>query len=152
METSTGTLWETTYDQTALLDFLTAYQLNSQGAEMLSVLIKAEPALLSGQHFWRSISENGNDFYPSLVSEGQGTYIVAWSRIFEEREVVCAINFHQLKSAIVYTTIDNELHSPGSKMNLLLGPNEIPKELNVEDRNGKSVRLTIPPRELVIYG
>ena len=78
--------------------------------------------------------------------------IIAWSRIFNEREVLCAINTDPDAETVAYVTIDNDLHAIDSKLHLLYSTGASPLELNVETRNGKAVRLTVPPSGFVIYG
>lgn len=48
-------------------------------------------------------------------------------------------------------TIDNDLHLEGSKMRRIYEPEDCPRELNVENRNGKAIRLTISPLTFVVY-
>ena len=118
----------------------------------LQALIQAHPAMQFGNHYWRPISENGIEFSKPDSGICHFLDVIAWSRIVDEKEVLCAINLHPQRQTVVYVTIDRDLHGTGSKMTLLYGSGQVPNQLNVEDRNGKSIRLTLPSRALVIYG
>jgi len=74
--------------------------------------------------------------------------VIAWSRILDGKEVLCAVNLDENDLAVRYSTIDNALHEVTSSMHCLFASELSPAELNVEERNGKAIRLTIPPRAL----
>ncbi|KQS27109.1 hypothetical protein ASG33_21505 [Dyadobacter sp. Leaf189] len=152
MEITSDSSWANARDQAALSGFFEEYRVRSAEIEALLSLIQKQPALQHGTYHWRAISEDGTDFRLSGLSDEQDTCVLAWSRIFEASEILCVINLHRRKEAVVYVTVDDGLHASGTRMNRMLGPGSIPGELNVEDRNGKSIRLTIPPRGLVMYG
>ncbi|WP_439556795.1 alpha amylase C-terminal domain-containing protein [Dyadobacter sp.] len=152
MEITSDTLWANARDQAALRGFFEEYRVRGEEIAALLSLIQKQPALQHGTYHWRTISGNGTDFQLPGLADEQDTCILAWSRIFEASEILCVINLHHWKEAVVYVTIDDGLHASGTRMNRLLGSESIPAELNVEDRNGKSIRLTIPPRSLVMYG
>ncbi|WP_138475809.1 hypothetical protein [Dyadobacter bucti] len=120
--------------------------------ERLNTLVQTRPILLKGEFYIRATSQNGIDFVfpdPTLLSEHQ---VIAWSRILDGKEVLCAVNLDEYDLAVRYATIDNALHEVNSSMRCLFASELSPAELNVEERNGKAIRLTIPPRALVIYG
>ncbi|MEO6285781.1 MAG: alpha amylase C-terminal domain-containing protein [Dyadobacter sp.] len=152
METASDLLSASPLYQTAVLDFWKDYHEKTALMEGLQLSVQAHPALQFGNHYWRSISENGIEFSTPNAGINHFNDVIAWSRIFNGTEVLCAINLHPHKQAVVYVTIDEHLHGTGSKMKLLYGSGSVPEELNVEDRNGKSIRLTLPTRALVIYG
>ena len=109
------------------------------------------PALLNGKYYQRSISVSGAQFlYPDLADHYL-YWIFAWSRMCGDQEYLCAVNLDQQISASLYVTIDSNLHPVGNKMNCLFATGDIPNELNVEVRNGKAVRLTIPAGGMVCY-
>ncbi|MCE6992494.1 hypothetical protein [Dyadobacter sp. CY323] len=137
--------------QTAIQGFWAAHSQDPSFMESLQLVVREHPALQYGEYHWRTISGNGTDFGLHDIVE-DFTYVIAWSRIFEAKEIVCALNLHQEEQAVVYVTIDKDAQAFNSKLNRLYGPHTVPAELNVEDRNGKAVRLTIPPGSLVIYG
>ncbi|NIJ52134.1 alpha amylase C-terminal domain-containing protein [Dyadobacter arcticus] len=137
--------------ETALQDFLKAFMHTPASMRELQSLIEQQPDLLLGDHYWRTISQNGIDFNLPSDNDGSIGNLIAFSRISNEREVLCAINLHTQDHTAVYVTLDDSMHLSGSKMNCLYASAASPQELNVEDRNGKAVRLTVPPRGLVIY-
>ena len=107
--------------------------------------------LRRGRQYLRQISGNGIEFgFPTLWRDRMNS-IIAWSRIFNEREVVCAINTDPDVETVAYVTIDNDLHAIGTKLRLLYSTGICPFELNVEARNGRAIRLTVPPSGFVIY-
>ena len=118
--------------------------------ERLDSLIQKYPALLTGAFFLRPTSRNGTEFtFPD--SEAGDKDLVAWSRISDGHEILCAINLDQQQHAFVYVTVDNQIHPENSTMKCLYASDLSPAELNIEVRNGKSIRLTVPPHALVIY-
>ncbi|MCF0069582.1 hypothetical protein LZD49_03810 [Dyadobacter sp. CY261] len=118
--------------------------------ERLDFLIQKHPTLLSGDFFLRSTSRNGTDFnFPD--HEDGDKEVIAWSRISDGREILCAMNLAEENYAIVYVTVDDGIHPVDSTMKCLYASDLSPAELNIEVRNGKSIRLTIPPHALVIY-
>lgn len=119
--------------------------------ERLNALIKSHPALLEGAFYLRPTSANGVDFEQPGPDQPLGTGVIAWSRILGNQEVLCAINCDRQHYAVLYVTIDNDLHSVDSRMSCLFASDLCPSELNVEVRNGKSIRVTIPPDAMVIY-
>ncbi len=119
--------------------------------ERLDSLVREYPTLLSGAFFLRPISKNGTDFAFPEENGKESENVVAWSRITDGNEFLCAINLNQSQHATVYVTVDNDLHSINSAMQCLYASDLSPAELNIEVRNGKSIRLTIPPHGLVVY-
>lgn len=118
--------------------------------ERLESLIRKYPTLLSGAFFLRSTSRNGTIFnYPD--DETGDKQVIAWSRISGDHEILCATNLNQENYAIVYVTVDDLMHPIDSSMKCLFASDLSPAELNIEVRNGKAIRLTIPPHALVIY-
>ena len=79
--------------------------------------------------------------------------VVAWSRIFNDDEVLCAINTDPDRSRTAFVTIDDRLHAAGSRLTCVYStdPNEIDRTLDVESRNGKAVKLSVPAAGFVIY-
>lgn len=118
--------------------------------ERLDALVRKYPTLISGAFFLRSTSRNGIIFsYPD--DETGDTQVVAWSRISDDQEILCAVNLARENYAYVYVTVDEVMHPIDSSMKCLFASDLSPAELNIEVRNGKAIRLTIPPHALVIY-
>lgn len=118
--------------------------------ERLNVLVQTRPILLEGDFYPRATSQNGIDYILPTDAELPEHKVIAWSRVLDGREVLCAINLAG-DHAVIFATIDDDLHEVNSRMRCLYASDLSPAELNVEVRNGKSIRLTIPPHALVIY-
>jgi len=118
--------------------------------ERLDSLIRKYPTLISGAFFLRSTSRNGSTFsYPD--EETGDKQVIAWSRISGEHEILCAMNLDQENYICVYVTVDEAMHPIDTSMKCLFVSDLSPAEVNVEVRNGKAIRLTIPPQALAIY-
>jgi glycosidase len=110
-------------------------------------------ALRRGRQYLREISGNGIHFgVPRLVGAEMRS-VVPWSRIFDETELLLAINSDPDRSSTAWVTIDNGLHRAGDALRCLYStdPAEIGKSVVVEARNGKAVQLTLPPAGFVVY-
>jgi len=110
--------------------------------------------LRRGRQFLRQISGNGRDFgFPQRLG-GRLRSIVAWSRIFNGDELLCAINTDPDNATTAFVTIDNELHGAGNGLTCLYSTAapEIGHGIPVEARNGKAVLLTVPAAGFVVYG
>ena len=111
--------------------------------------------LRRGRQFLRQISGNGTDFgFPERMGGGAIRSLVAWSRIFDDRELICAINTDPDRETRAFVTIDNDLHAAGSQLTRLYSTNgaEIGQKLTVEARNGKAVSLNVPAAGFVVLG
>ena len=120
-------------------------------AKMIKVRNQHLP-LRRGRQYLRQISTNGIDFAFPVYAGNHLNSIIAWSRILDNKEILCAFNTDTENETIAYVTIDNDLHPIDSRLKCLYASGTSPQELNVEVRNGKAVRLTIPPAGFVIYG
>lgn len=118
--------------------------------ERLNDLVQTRPILLHGDFHLRATSQDGLDYILPNTTVPPEHKVIAWSRILEGKEVLCAINLDD-DHAVLFATIDDDLHEVNSRMRCLYASELSPAELNVEVRNGKSIRLTIPPHALVIY-
>ncbi|MCE6989586.1 hypothetical protein [Dyadobacter sp. CY323] len=118
----------------------------------LNTLVQTHPILTEGDFYLRPTSQNGLDFALPVPSGEMAHNVVAWSRISDGQEVLCAVNTNQKNPSVLYVTVDNALHVVNSTMRCLYASDLSPAELNVEVRNGKSIRLSIPPHALVIFG
>ena len=117
---------------------------------------KGRVALRRGRQYLREISDSGGAGtfgFPHMIGD-RFLSVVPWSRIFNDHEIVLAINtdVDQLRTA--WVTIDNNLHGDNSKFLKCIystDPLQIGSEVKIEARNGKAVRLTVPPGGFVIY-
>ena len=111
-------------------------------------------ALRRGRQFLRQISGNGLDFgFPQGFADRMKS-ILAWSRIFNDVELLCAINTDAGRPATTFVTIDNDLHAAGDRLTCLYSSDaaSIGHTIAVEPKNGKAVSLTISASGFVIYG
>jgi glycosidase len=109
--------------------------------------------LRRGRQFLRQISGNGREWeFPHRLG-GRLRSIVAWSRIFNEDEVLCAINTDPDQATTAFVTIDNDLHAARDRLTCLYSSDatEIGGSVDVEARNGKAIVLTVPPGGFVVY-
>jgi hypothetical protein len=111
-------------------------------------------ALRRGRQFLRPISGNGVDFGVPEAIGGRLRSVVPWSRIFDDREVLLAVNTDARESRAAWVTVDDGLNPAGSRLPCLYSTDEgqLGKEVTVERRNGKAVLLTVPPAGFVAYG
>jgi glycosidase len=121
----------------------------------VSALREEHIALRRGRQYLRELSHTGNEgefYYPQPVG-GELRWVVAWSRIFAEREYLCAINTDADRPLTVWITVDHDIHPPGSQMMCLLStdPEQKREEATVEPKNSSSIRIIIPPAGFVIY-
>jgi len=110
--------------------------------------------LRRGRQYLRPISEDGTDFdVPHMIGYELRT-IVPWSRIFNDKEILLAINTNYFQAETAWVTIDNSLHQAGDKLKCIYSTNkeQIGSEEIVEAKNGKSVLLTVPAAGFVIFG
>ncbi|MEO8373165.1 MAG: alpha-amylase, partial [Candidatus Solibacter sp.] len=111
--------------------------------------------LRRGRQFLRQISGDGQNFgFPTRIGGGRIQSVVAWSRIFNEDELLCAINTDADADRSAFVTIDNDLHTAGNVLTCLYSTRaaEIGQKLSVESKNGKAVLLKVPAAGFVVYG
>jgi glycosidase len=117
-------------------------------------LRKAQITLRRGRQFLRPISGDGSDFgLPRRLGNERMLSLVAWSRIFSDQELLCAINTDPDRPTTAFVTIDNDLHPTGSRLTCLYSTDSTEKgrTIVVEARNGKAIFLTVPPAGFVLY-
>ena len=110
-------------------------------------------ALRRGRQFLRQISGDGEHFgFPHRV-DGRMRSIVPWSRILSDREVVLAINTDPDTAQTAWVTVDHELHPQGDVLSCVYSSDgtQVGDKVDVESRNGRAVRLTVPPAGFVVY-
>jgi len=110
-------------------------------------------ALRRGRQYLRPISGNGVDFGLPEMLGGRIRSVVAWSRLFNGQEFLCAINTDPDQPRTAWVTIDNDLHEAGQELRCLhsTDPAQRGTTVSVEARNGKSVLLTVPPAGVVVH-
>jgi hypothetical protein len=110
-------------------------------------------ALRRGRQYLRPISGDGVDFgLPEMVG-GELRSLVPWSRIFVDEELLLAINTDPDAPATAWVTIDDGLHEAGSSLRCLHSSDagQIGQTAEVEARNGKAVRITLPPAGFAVF-
>lgn len=121
----------------------------------ISEIRKKNMILRRGRQYLRQISGNGYDFdYPHMLGNGiQMRSIVPWSRVFNDQEVLLAINTDSENDLQAWITIDNSLNQEGSEFTCFYSTNkdEIGNKTKVEQKNGKSIYVKVPKAGFVIY-
>ena len=122
--------------------------------QQILALRRANLVIRRGRQFLRQISGDGQHFgVPEMVG-GTIRSVVAWSRIFSDREVLLAVNTDVAAAHTAWVTIDNGLHAAGSQLTCLHSTDaaQIGSAAAVEARNGKAVRITVPAAGFVAFG
>jgi glycosidase len=118
----------------------------------IAAIRQKEIALRRGRQYLRDISGDGTYFgYP--VNEGGGKIrsLIAWSRIFDGVEILCAINTDADAEREAWVTVDDELHADGDNMDCLFPAGG---KMVVIERSGDGrfvVNLKVGPAGFVIY-
>lgn len=122
-------------------------------AEILQIRKEKIP-LRRGRQYLRPISGDGIHFgLPEMVG-GRIRSIIPWSRIFSNKEILVLINNDYENSKTAWVTIDHNLHRAGDRMRCIYSSQDksrIGQEVTVEERNGKSVKITALACEFAIY-
>ena len=110
-------------------------------------------ALKRGRQYLRPISGDGENFGIPHMIGCQIRSLVPWSRIFNNKEMLLAINTDYNQPKTAWITIDDSLHQPGDMLKCIYSTDQgqIDSTINVEAKNGKSVPVTIPPAGFVIF-
>jgi glycosidase len=113
-------------------------------------------ALRRGRQYLREVSSTGQDddfHYPQPIG-GELRWIVAWFRIFADREYLCAINTDPNQPLTVWATIDHTLHPPGRSQKVCLMSTDSGHRntrAEVRAKNGSAIQITVPPAGFVVY-
>ncbi len=111
-------------------------------------------ALRRGRQYLRQVSQDGTSFhYPTMV-DNELRWVVAWSRIFNNRELLCAISTDADREITVWATVDSSIYAPGDTMTCLFSTDQAQpgQQVQVDERNGSSIRITVPPAGFVVFG
>jgi glycosidase len=117
-------------------------------------------ALRRGRQYLREISDGGEpgSFGLPRMIGGRIRSVVPWSRIFNNEEIVLAINTDAGGERAVWVTIDAALHpevdAKAGALTCLYStdPWRIGATTPIEPRNGKAVRIRVPAGGFVVYG
>lgn len=112
-------------------------------------------ALRRGRQYLRDISGDGQSFGLPAMLGGAMRSVVPWSRIFNDQEILLAINTDPDQPRTAWVTVDKDLHSPGERLKCLYSTDatQEEQEVLVTDMwsNAKAVLLTVPAAGFVIY-
>lgn len=131
---------------------------NNQVYEELAKILEIRRqniVLRRGRQYLREISA-ANDGVNFSLPETVGREIrsvVPWSRIFNAKEMLLAINTDYDQPRTAWVTIDNELHKAGDVLECIYSTDaaQIGQSVTVEARNGKAVSITVPAAGFVIF-
>jgi len=104
------------------------------------------PALSRGRQYLREISGDGVNFGVPTKLGDRLRSVVPWSRIYNDVEVLVAINTDACDDRTAWVTADSSLNASRKSMRCLYSTNsrQIGTEIPVEPRNGRAVQLTVP--------
>ncbi len=118
-------------------------------------LRKQRIALRRGRQYLREISGDGRNFGLPRMIGGQLRSVVPWARIFDDREMLLAVNTDPDQARTAWATVDNDLHRDGERLACIyssdpaqVGGGEAVRTLG---NGGKAVSLTVPAAGFVIY-
>jgi hypothetical protein len=96
--------------------------------------------------------QEGDFHYPQPIG-GELRWVVAWSRIFADREFLCAINTDAHHEIAVYATVDHRLNPPGTEMECLYSTEagQRGQRAAAEARNGSALRIRLPAGGFAVY-
>jgi hypothetical protein len=113
--------------------------------------IRSQSAVLKrGRQYLREISGDGNGWgYPYKLG-GRILSVVAWSRILDGEEIICAINTDESQSRTAWVTVDSGIQVAGHKLQCLY-PSSV-EGLVVEQKSDRlAVRLTVAAGGVVLF-
>ncbi|NOT55174.1 MAG: alpha-amylase, partial [Deltaproteobacteria bacterium] len=118
-------------------------------------LRKQEIVLRRGRQYLRQISGDGEQFdFPHMIGERIQS-VVPWSRIFNDQEMLLAINTDAEQPHTAWVIVDHGLHRVGDHLRCLYSADATQRQetLVVQEVHGntKAVLLTVPPAGFVIY-
>jgi glycosidase len=121
----------------------------------LSRLRRNHVALRRGRQYLRQVSESGmeGDFcYPQLVN-GELHWVIAWSRIFDRSEYLCAINTDTERERCVWVVVDSSIHSFPGTMECLFStdPVQVGETAPLSHVRGSALRIRVPAAGFVVY-
>lgn len=110
-------------------------------------------SLRRGRQFLRPVSGDGVHFGEPHMFGGEIRSVVPWSRIFNNQEVLLAINTDYFQPRTAWITIDNGLHNAGDELHCIYSTDkeQLAQRVTVEARNGKAVLLTVPAAGFIIF-
>ena len=132
-----------------------SHPLYSELARLLAVR-RQEIALRRGRQYLRAISGNGIDFGEPHMIDGELRSLVAWSRLFNDHEWLCAINTDPQHSRAAWVGLDFDLQQPGQRLVCLHAsdPAQVGSEIIVgaPRPDWRAVWLDLPAASCAVYG
>ncbi len=111
--------------------------------------------LRRGRQFLREISPDGRFFGEPKMIGGEIRSVVPWSRIFDGKEMLLAINTDAVAPRSAWVLVDSRLHPPGGEFRCLYSRDEaqLGQSLPVQQmaNGGSAVHMTVPPAGFVIF-
>jgi glycosidase len=110
-------------------------------------------ALRRGRQYLREISGDGQNFGLPRMLGGEIRSIIPWSRLFDDQEVLVAINNDPDNSHTAWCRLDSNLHPAGTRVRCLYSsePGQIGQEFPVEIvGNRPAIQLALPPAGVII--
>jgi glycosidase len=114
---------------------------------------RQNPVIRRGRQYLREISADGQGFgFPTMLG-GVIRSVVAWSRIFHDREVLIAVNTDFSAPRTAWVTIDSRLHAVGESLTCAYSTAgaQIGSTTAVTTFDRAAVLVTVPPAGLVIF-
>lgn len=113
-----------------------------------------EIVLRRGRQYLRQISEDGSVFgYPHLIGDHMRSLVV-WSRIFDDREMVVAINTDVDGPRTAWSVVDNDLHEEHDTFTVTYStdPAQVGGQIEVlgSSAGTLAITLTVPAAGFVI--
>ncbi len=126
-----------------------------QEVSKIIALRQANITLRRGRQYLRLISPDGLAFDDPEMIGGEIRSVVPWSRIFDNEEVLLAINTDAHQARASWVLVDSHIHPPGSELVCRYSSNaaEVGHVLTVERTLSGigAVWLEVPPAGFVIY-
>lgn len=119
----------------------------------ICALRKKHIALRRGRQYLREVSGGDGAFhYPQPIG-GELRWVVAWSRIFADKEYICAISTNTDTALTIRITIDSSLNPPGTVLQCLFStdPEQKGMECITQAHNGSAIEVTVPATGFIIY-
>ena len=115
---------------------------------------KQKLSLRRGRQYLRETSGDGEHFdYPGIVGS-QRPAIVPWSRLFDDREMLIAMNTDPENPQSAWVVVDYDLHQEGERLTCLYSTEDTQVEQEVEVTLKGALRavfLTVPKAGFVIF-
>ena len=114
-----------------------------------------ESGLQIGRQYLREIAFSDQSFHSSNCDNDSSCEVVCWSRLFNRKEYLLAINSNLTEEKVVKVMIDSDLHQPGDYFKCIYSSDQekIDEQAQVIELNPEYyyIKITIPAQGRVIY-